>query len=85
MNEAETRTELIDPLLADAGWGVVDAKPDTAPHTEGVAQTKDDADKLRHRFTHASQGLGVYAINMASGEEGPMAAFPSPEELWAES
>ena len=24
MNEAETRAELIDPLLAAAGWGVVD-------------------------------------------------------------
>ena len=23
MNEAETRAELIDPLLAEAGWGVV--------------------------------------------------------------
>ena len=25
MNEAETRAELIDPALADAGWGVEDA------------------------------------------------------------
>ena len=25
MNEAETRAELIDPALAAAGWGVVDA------------------------------------------------------------
>ena len=24
MNEAETRAELIDPLLAAAGWGVVE-------------------------------------------------------------
>jgi type I restriction enzyme R subunit len=125
MNEAETRAELIDPLLAAAGWGVVEgsrirrefsitpgrlegggrrgkpltadyvlsyrntqlavveAKPDTAPLTEGVAQAKDYADKLRLRFTFASNGLGVYAIDMASGEEGPVTAFPSPEELWA--
>jgi hypothetical protein len=27
MNEAETRAELIDPLLAAARWGVVKAKP----------------------------------------------------------
>jgi hypothetical protein len=27
MNEAETRAELIDPLLAAAGWRVVEAKP----------------------------------------------------------
>jgi len=25
MNEAETRAELIDPALREAGWGVVDA------------------------------------------------------------
>jgi type I site-specific restriction endonuclease len=26
---------------------------------------------------------GVYAIDMASGEEGPVATFPSPQELWS--
>ncbi len=127
MNEAETRAELIDPLLAAAGWGVVEgsrirrefsitpgriegggrrgkpltadyvltyrntqlavveAKPDTAPLTEGVAQAKDYAGKLQLRFTYASNGLGIYAIDMANGEEGPVAAFPSPDELWARS
>jgi type I restriction enzyme R subunit len=64
---------------------VVDAKPDTAPLTEGVAQAKDDAGKLRLRFTYASNGSGVYAIDMDSGEEAPVSAFPSPTELWAES
>ena len=37
MNEAETRAERIDPLLAAAGWG--------------VAQAKDYASKLQLRFT----------------------------------
>lgn len=127
MNEAETRAELIDPLLAAAGWGVVEgsrirrefsitpgrlegggrrgrsltadyvlsyrntllavveAKPDTAPLSEGVAQAKDYAGKLQLRFTYASNGLGIYAIDMHTGEEGPLEAFPSPEELWARS
>ena len=62
---------------------VVEAKPYTAPLTEGVAQAKDYAGKLQLRFTYASNGLGVYAIDMVSGDEGPVAAFPSPEELWA--
>ena len=124
MNEADTRAELIDPLLTAAGWGVVDgsrirrefsitpgriegggrrgkpltadyvltyrntqlavveAKPDTAPLTEGVAQAKDYASKLQLRFTYASNGLGVYAIDMATGEEGEAERFPTPEELW---
>ena len=124
MNEADTRAELIDPLLTAAGWGVVEgsrirrefsitpgriegggrrgkpltadyvltyrntqlavveAKPDTAPLTEGVAQAKDYASKLQLRFTYASNGLGVYAIDMATGEEGEAERFPRPEELW---
>ncbi len=124
MNEADTRAELIDPLLTAAGWGVVDgsrirrefsitpgriegggrrgkpltadyvltyrntqlavveAKPDTAPLTEGVAQAKDYASKLQLRFTYASNGLGIYAIDMATGEEGEAERFPTPEELW---
>jgi type I restriction enzyme R subunit len=124
MNEAETRAELIDPLLAAAGWGVVnesrirrefsitpgriegagkrgksltadyvltyrncqlavvEAKPDTAQLTEGVAQAKDYADKLQIRFTYSSNGLGVYAIDMDSGEEGEIETFPTPDELW---
>ena len=47
---------------------VLEAKPDTAPLTVGVAQAKDYASKLRLRFTYASNGLGVYAIDMVSGE-----------------
>ncbi len=56
MNEAETRAERIDPLLAAAGWGVVEAKPDTAPLTEGTAQAKDYATKLELRH-HTAQAL----------------------------
>ncbi len=124
MNEAETRAELIDPLLAAAGWGVVEgsrirrefaitpgrlegggrrgksltadyvlvyrntqlavveAKAATAPLSEGVAQAKDYAAKLQLRFTYASNGRGVYAIDMASGEEGAVDAFPTPQQLW---
>jgi type I restriction enzyme R subunit len=64
---------------------VVEAKPDTAPLSEGVAQAKDYAGKLRLRFTYASNGLGVYAIDMASGEEGEVEGFPTPEQLWNRS
>ena len=126
MNEAETRAELIDPALKEAGWGVVaesrvlrerfcqiskgrlqgggkrgaaeiadyilvykntkvaviEAKKRDAPLTEGVAQAKAYAEKLRIRFTYSSNGLGVYEMDMETGQEGEVAAFPSPEELW---
>ncbi len=125
MNEAETRAELIDPLLVAAGWGVVEgsrirrefpiaprriegggrrgkslsadyvlsyrntalavveAKADSSPLTEGVGQAKEYAAKLQLRFTYASNGKGIYAIDMDSGEEGEAEAFPTPQELWA--
>jgi type I restriction enzyme R subunit len=44
MNEAETRAELIDPLLAAAGWGVVEGSrirreyPITLGHLEGAGK-----------------------------------------------
>ena len=124
MNEAETRAELIDPLLVAAGWGVVEgsrirrefpiapgriegggrrgkslsadyvlsyrntalavveAKADSMPLTEGVGQAKEYAAKLQLRFTYASNGKGIYAIDMQSGEEGEAEAFPTPQELW---
>ena len=124
MNEAETRAELIDPLLAAAGWGVlegsrirreypitlgrlegagkrgkalsadylleyrntklavVEAKAADKALTEGVGQAKDYAGKLAIRFTYASNGKGIYGIDMHTGHEGEIAAFPSPEVLW---
>ncbi|MFS6826874.1 DEAD/DEAH box helicase family protein [Cyanobium sp. ATX-6F1] len=124
MNEAETRAELIDPLLTAAGWGVVEgsrirreysitpgriegggrrgkpliadyvltyrntqlavveAKADSLPLSEGVGQAKDYATKLQIRFTYASNGKGVYAIDRATGEEAELDAFHSPQELW---
>lgn len=124
MNEAETRAELIDPLLAAAGWGVVvdsrirreypitlgrlegagkrgkalsadyvleyrntklavvEAKSDEKALTEGVGQAKDYAGKLSIRFTYATNGKGVYGIDMQTGVEGELPAFPSPQGLW---
>jgi type I restriction enzyme R subunit len=125
MNEAETRAELIDPLLVAAGWGVVEgsrirrefpiapgriegggrrgkslsadyvlsyrntalavveAKADSLPLTEGVGQAKEYAAKLQLRFTYASNGKGIYAIDRETGEEGEADCFPTPQELWA--
>ena len=124
MNEAETRAELIDPLLAAAGWGVlegsrirreypitlgrlegagrrgkalsadyvleyrntklavVEAKSADRAPTEGVGQAKDYAGRLAIRFTYSTNGKGVYGIDMQTGAEGELPAFPGPEALW---
>jgi type I restriction enzyme R subunit len=124
MNEAETRAEHIDPVLAAAGWGVIDGsrirreypispgriegrgrrgKALTADYvleyrntklavveakawdesvSEGVAQAKAYAGKLGLRFTYSTNGQGIYSVDMQTGVESEISAYPSPEELW---
>ena len=125
MNEAETRAELIDPALREAGWGVVadsrvrreticpgriegagrrtkpeiadyvltfrnhklaviEAKAEDKGATEGVGQAKVYAEKLQARFAYSSNGRRIYRIDMATGKEGYVERYPTPDELWAE-
>jgi type I restriction enzyme R subunit len=62
---------------------VVEAKRRELPHTEGLAQAKSYADKLRVRFSYATNGQRIYGVDMQSGVEGDVAAYPSPDELWS--
>ena len=61
---------------------VLEAKAWDLPLTEGVAQAKNYAEKLDIRFTYASNGQGLYGIDMETGKEGEITAYPTPEELW---
>jgi type I restriction enzyme R subunit len=77
------------PLIADyvleyrnTKLAVIEAKAWDRPLTEGVAQAKDYAAKLKLRFTYATNGQGVYAIDMQTGVESEIAGFPTPDALW---
>lgn len=61
---------------------VVEAKAWDKPLTEGVGQAKDYAGKLAIRFTYATNGQGIYGIDMETGIEGELPQYPSPDELW---
>src|ERR1700682_6093296 len=61
--------------------GVIEAKACDEELTEGVAQAKNYAGKLAVRFTYASNGQGVYCIDMETGKEDEVSKYPSPEEL----
>ncbi len=63
--------------------GVVEAKAEDEEVTEGVGQAKNYAGKLAVRHAYATNGRGIYAIDMATGHEGEIAAYPTPDELWA--
>ena len=61
---------------------VVEAKPWDEALTEGVAQAKNYALKLAIRFTYATNGQGLYGIDMQEGTEGDVPRYPTPDELW---
>ena len=71
---------------------VIEAKSDERHVSEGVAQAKLYAEMLNIRFTYATNGDDIWAIDMGvkndKGEyvipskEGPVGKFPSPQELW---
>ena len=123
-NEAETRSQLIDPALKESGWGttegsrireeyviapgritgvgqkpkaliadyllvyrntqlaVVEAKSEAKHNTEGLAQAKDYAVKMSVRFAYATNGHQIREVDMHTGIEKDVHAFPTPEDLW---
>lgn len=61
---------------------VIEAKARDSYYTEGVSQAKDYAERLRIRYTFATNGLKIYQMDLDQGKEGDILKFPSPEELW---
>lgn len=61
---------------------VLEAKAWDKALTEGVGQAKDYAQKLSVRYTYATNGQGIYGIDMQTGAEDELPVFPSPEALW---
>jgi len=64
---------------------VIEAKKWALPYTEGVAQAKRYAQKLAVRFAYSTNGQAIYGVDMETGAEGDVLAFPSPEELWTKT
>jgi type I restriction enzyme, R subunit len=50
--------------------------------TEGVGQAKNYAAKMAVRFAYATNGQGIYGIDMQTGREGELSRYPTPNELW---
>ena len=78
------------PLIADyvleyrnTKLAVNEAKALDEALTEGVGQAKDYAGKMAVRFAYATNGQSIYSIDMETGKEGEIAAYPTPDELWA--
>jgi type I restriction enzyme R subunit len=61
---------------------VVEAKKASEPVTQGLGQAKKYADKLKLRYAFCTNGKGIYRVDMLTGREGLVKAWPTPEELW---
>lgn len=78
------KAEIADYVLVyrNTKLAVIEAKAWGKPYTEGVGQAKSYAAKLAVRHTYATNGQAIYGIDMQTGVEGDVAAYPSPDELW---
>jgi len=73
---------------------VVEAKAWDEELTEGVGQAKNYAGKMAVRWAYATNGRGIYQVDMAPGSHGKhvkngsngleneISCYPSPERLW---
>ena len=79
------KAEIADYVLVyrNTKLATVEAKAWEKPYTEGVGQAKSYAAKLAVRFAYATNGQQIYGIDMATGTEGDLAQYPSPDELWS--
>jgi type I restriction enzyme, R subunit len=60
----------------------IEAKAWDKPLTEGIGQAKDYSTKLTIRFAYATNGQGIYCIDMQTGQEAETLRYPTPDELW---
>ena len=79
------KQDIADYVLTYRGHklAVIEAKKRGLPDTEGVGQAKKYAGNLQARFAYSTNGVGIYRIDMQTGEEGYVGHYPSPDELWA--
>ncbi|MBY5950028.1 DEAD/DEAH box helicase family protein [Algoriphagus marincola] len=79
-----SRKIIADYILVHKGikLAVIEAKSDELEVGEGVMQAKQYAEKLQLETTYSTNGKAIYQICMKTGEEGLVAEFLSPAELW---
>lgn len=78
------KKEIADYVLVYRGnkLAVIEAKSNELEVGEGVMQAKKYAQKLQLETTYSTNGKEIYQICMKTGEEGLVADFLSPEQLW---
>ena len=62
--------------------GLIEAKRESLPITEGLQQAQDYGSKLGVRFVYSSNGHGIFEYDMNSDTGKEIDSFPTPEELY---
>jgi type I restriction enzyme R subunit len=70
-------------IYRDQKLAVIEAKKRDASDTEGLQQAKNYAGRLAARFAYSTNGRRIYQVDMHTGQEGYVDAYPTPDELWA--
>lgn len=68
-NGKRAKADIADYVLVYRGekLAVIEAKKRDLPDTEGLAQAKKYAEKLKTRFAYSTNGVGIYQVDMHTG------------------
>ena len=83
-NNKRATSDIADYLLIYKGekLAVIEAKKRDLPDTAGLGQAKKYAQKLETRFAYSTNGIGIYQVDMHTGDERYIDRYPTPEALW---
>lgn len=62
--------------------GLIEAKRESLPITEGLQQAQDYGSKLGVRFVYSTNGHGIFEYDMDSDTGKKINSYPTPEELY---
>jgi len=74
----------VDYLLQynNSNVGLIEAKRESLPITEGLQQAQDYGSKLGVRFVYSTNGHGIFEYDMESDSGKEIDSYPTPEELY---
>lgn len=79
----QKRADYLLRFTRDFPIAVVEAKAESDPPGRGLQQAKEYAEILGLKFAYATNGRQIIEFDYLTGQESELAAYPSPEELFA--
>jgi len=80
--QKKKRTDFLLRYTRDLTLAVVEAKSLNKPVGTGLQQAKQYAEILGLKFAYATNGTEILEFDYLTGQETPLDAFPTPDQLW---